>query len=190
MRSTDRGGLGLKTGPGNFQMTFHPTGPARAKSLKNSEITFLPRKNDRFLLTPYRPTGHCPNASMASPPLLPPDGGEFRSMTLCVPVPSDVGPTLRDHVHQIVALNATNVPCRRPSGFALSPNDSWNFIYCLLFINNITRNDCVRQRFSTVIVLRPLDDLSKVSATPNNKIVWVTSKKSIFRGYSPSRHFR
>jgi len=26
-----RGGLGLKTGPGNMPMTFQPTGPARAK---------------------------------------------------------------------------------------------------------------------------------------------------------------
>src|SRR6218665_458010 len=29
-------------------MTFHPTGQARAKSLKNSEITFFPRKNYRY----------------------------------------------------------------------------------------------------------------------------------------------
>src|SRR6218665_2637666 len=48
-----RGGLGLKTGPATFQMTLHPTGPARAKSLKTSEITFFP----------------CKNGSMASPPL-------------------------------------------------------------------------------------------------------------------------
>ena len=40
----------------------------------------------------------------------------------------------------------------------------------------------LRQRFSTVTVMRPLDDLSTVSATPNNKIVWVTLKESIFRG--------
>src|SRR6218665_1911459 len=48
-----RGGLGLKAGPATFQMTLHPTGPARAKSLKTSEITFFP----------------CKNGSMASPPL-------------------------------------------------------------------------------------------------------------------------
>ena len=35
---------------------------------------------------------------------------------------------------------------------------------------------------SRYIVLRPLDDLPKVSATPTNKIAWVTSKKYIFRG--------
>ena len=36
-----RGGLGLTIDPCNFQMTFHPTGQARVKIIKNSEITFF-----------------------------------------------------------------------------------------------------------------------------------------------------
>ena len=51
--------------------------------------------------------------------------------------------------------------------------------YC--YIKLSTYNQSFTAAFSTDIVLRPLDDLSKVSATPNNKIVWVTSKESIFR---------
>jgi len=83
MTAANRGGLGLKTGPGNFPMTLHPTGPAQAKSYNNFEITFLTRNNDRpfdFLLTPYRPTGHCPNASMASLPLV--DNGSMPKDTV------------------------------------------------------------------------------------------------------------
>jgi len=47
-RDMSRGGLGLKIGPGNFPMTFHPTGPTQAKL---SKMTVS-------LLTPYRPTGY------------------------------------------------------------------------------------------------------------------------------------
>src|SRR6218665_1491911 len=43
--------LGLKIRPGNLQMTFHPTGPARARSLKNSEITFFHVKMTVFTST-------------------------------------------------------------------------------------------------------------------------------------------
>ena len=45
------------------------------------------------------------------------------------------------------------------------------------------------QRFSTVTVLRPLDDFLKVAATPSNRIDWVTLKESIFRGLFPSPYF-
>src|SRR6218665_2201075 len=43
----------------------------------------------------------------------------------------------------------------------------------------------LNQRFSTVITLLPLDYFSKVVATPSNRIDWVTSKESIFRGLFP-----
>src|SRR6218665_3123412 len=65
-------GLGLKTGPQFPTSTlsalpnFHSPGPTLAKSKKSpvfhTKITLLS-------LQPHWPTGHCPNASMASPPL-------------------------------------------------------------------------------------------------------------------------
>src|SRR6218665_2034963 len=64
-----RGGLGLTIGPGNFQMTFHPSGPARVKIIKNSEITFFPCKNDRFFtftLPAHRALPKCKHGQSAS----------------------------------------------------------------------------------------------------------------------------
>jgi len=62
---------GIKNRPGQFPDDLPPYRPSWGKIVKSSEITFFPRNIDRFLLrpTPYRPTWHCPNASMASPPL-------------------------------------------------------------------------------------------------------------------------
>src|SRR6218665_184060 len=66
-----RGRLGFKTG-NNIKITlfdFHPTGPPR-QNRKNSEFTLFTHKSHRFLLLPpCRPTGHCPNATIASLPL-------------------------------------------------------------------------------------------------------------------------
>src|SRR6218665_1288659 len=39
------------------------------------------------------------------------------------------------------------------------------------------------------IVLQPLDDMSKVSAIPDNKIVWVTSKESLGVTFDPHLSF-
>jgi len=43
----------------------------------------------------------------------------------------------------------------------------------------------IAQWFSTFMVLQPFDDISKVAATPNNRIDWVTAKESIFSGLFP-----
>src|SRR6218665_1148096 len=66
-----QGRTGFKNRPGKFPDDFPPywPSPARAKSLKNSEITFHPLKMTVFLLPPYQATGYCPNAGMTSPPL-------------------------------------------------------------------------------------------------------------------------
>ena len=49
----------------------HPIPAKPGQNLKKkSEITFLHIKNHRFLPQPYRPTGHCPNALVASSPPL------------------------------------------------------------------------------------------------------------------------
>ena len=47
-------------------------------------------KNDRFILPPYRSTEHCPNASMASPPLLgsPAQRSKIDSDSLCLRFPN------------------------------------------------------------------------------------------------------
>ena len=72
-----RGGLGLKTGPGNFHLplyrpylhcNFHSNGPTQAKSKKSPVFH---TKITPLSLQTHRPTGHCPNASMTSPPLAP-----------------------------------------------------------------------------------------------------------------------
>src|SRR6218665_1919855 len=62
--------LGLKSGPGNLQMTFHPTGPARARSLKKSEITFFHVKMTVFTSTvpAHRALPKCKHGQAASGP--------------------------------------------------------------------------------------------------------------------------
>src|SRR6218665_14931 len=69
----DRAGLGLKTGPGNFrQPLYRPnltsTLPAQPWQNPKNRL-FSTQKSPSLSLQPYRPTGHCPNASMAIPPL-------------------------------------------------------------------------------------------------------------------------
>ena len=49
-----------------------------------------------------------------------------------------------------------------------------------IYSNKLQSNDPVMQRFSTFLVLQPLDHISKVVATPNNKIDWVTPLHRIF----------
>src|SRR6218665_243393 len=71
--SACRGGLGLKTGPGNFrQPLYWPnltcTLPAQPWPNPNNRL-FYTQKSPFLPLQPCQPTGHCPNASMASPPL-------------------------------------------------------------------------------------------------------------------------
>ena len=41
------------------------------------------------------------------------------------------------------------------------------------------RDVALSQRFSVFIVLQPLDDISIVAATPNNRTDWVTSNEHI-----------
>src|SRR6218665_1880085 len=68
------------------------------------------------------------------------------------------------------------------------------FVKLTIFLSSYFDRDAfmhhaLHQLFSTFIVLRPLNDMSNVSATPNNKIVWVTSNESIFRGILPLTAF-
>src|SRR6218665_993464 len=66
----DQRRTGFNNRPGQFPDYLPPYRPSPGKITKNSEITIFPFKNYRFLLHLYRPTGHCPNASMASPHLI------------------------------------------------------------------------------------------------------------------------
>jgi len=64
-----QGWTGFKIRPRQFPDDLPPYRPSPGKINKKLRNHLFPRKNDRFLLPPYWPTRHCPNASMASPPL-------------------------------------------------------------------------------------------------------------------------
>ena len=64
-----QGRIGFKNRQGKFPDDLPPYRPNPGKSLKKFKITFFHVKMTVFLLPPYLPTGHCPNASMDSPPL-------------------------------------------------------------------------------------------------------------------------
>jgi len=61
--------IGFKNRQGKFPDDLPPYRLSPFKIIKKIEITFFHVKMTVFLLPPYRPTGHCPNASMAGPPL-------------------------------------------------------------------------------------------------------------------------
>jgi len=71
MHAVNQGRTGINNRLGKFPDDLPPYRPSPGKIVKNPKSPFSHVKMTVFLLTPYWPTGHCPNASMVSPPLLP-----------------------------------------------------------------------------------------------------------------------